>query len=203
MTASLREVATYSRRTVNAHVTVVVCCYHWTMGRTIVLSDEAGNAIGSMDLLKAHTGRGSLHRAFSVYVWNPKRTKLLLQRRSEKKMLWPGIWANTCCSHPFENESSLDAGQRRLNEEMGIVCALNEGLAFVYRAEDPAGRGVEHEYVRILTSTIEESAHLSPDPEEVAEWKWMDLSALHRDFRKHPDLYAPWLKIGLEKVLNG
>ena len=149
---------------------------------------------------RAHTGNGTLHRAFSVYVFNTEKTSLLIQKRSEKKMLWPGIWANTCCSHPLQGETALVAGKRRLTEELGFFCDLREGPTFVYRAED-APRGVEHEHVTILLGTAPTDAPIKPDPDEVAQWKWIEVSALFKEFGEHPDSYAPWLKIGLMEIL--
>ena len=86
-------------------------------------------------------------------------------------MLWPLAWANTCCSHPRAGETPAAAGRRRLMEEMGVECDLAVGPAFVYRAEDPAGRGVEHEYDVLLAGTTD--ADPVPDPSEVAAWAWV------------------------------
>jgi isopentenyl-diphosphate delta-isomerase len=174
--------------------------YDATMIRTVTVVDEKNHALGTEEIIKAHTGTGTLHRAFSVYVFNPEKTSLLIQQRSRKKMLWPNIWANTCCSHPFEGETAIAAGKRRLTEELGFSCELQEGRAFVYRAED-ATRGVEHEHVTILIGSAGNDIAVKPDPDEVAEWKWTTVSALLKAFDSHPDIYAPWLKIGLMNIL--
>lgn len=173
------------------------------MERTVTLVDTEGNAIGTAGLLEAHTGEGKLHRAFSVYVFSPEHSSLLIQKRSKKKMLWPDIWANTCCSHPFEGEGPVAAGQRRLQEELGIECPLRElrGAAFVYRAEDP-GRGVEHEYDILLTGTLPVSTPVQHNPDEVDAWEWIRIEDLMDEMEAHPDEYAPWLHIGLPKVLD-
>src|SRR4051812_39991646 len=92
--------------------------------RTVTLVDEQGSPIGVSEIVDAHTGHGKLHKAFSVYVFRNDGKEILIQQRSDKKMLWPMIWANTCCSHPFENESSSDAGERRLREELGFTTTL-------------------------------------------------------------------------------
>ena len=113
--------------------------------RQVILCDESGRPTGTADLVSAHTGAGQLHLAFSVYVFSPDRRSILVQQRAAGKTLWPLAWANTCCSHPRAGEAPIDAGRRRLMEEMGIACDLAAGPAFVYRAEDPAGRGVEHD----------------------------------------------------------
>lgn len=172
------------------------------MSRTVTLVDENGTRLGEEDLLKAHTGMGSLHLAFSVYVFDPSKKKILIQRRSQEKMLWPTIWANTCCSHPFAGESPSEAGERRMLEELGVRTPLTEGPRFVYRADDPWGTGVEHEYVTILIGTLDQSTHLRPDPMEVAEAKWVNIDELQSDMTNEPHLYAPWFHIGLRKVVD-
>lgn len=170
------------------------------MKRTVTLVDEQNHPLGEAEIIAAHTNGGQLHRAISVYVFNPEKSMLLIQQRSKGKMLFAGIWANTCCSHPFENETAVQAGTRRLKEEMGIDCTLAEAGGFVYRAEDPHGHGTEHEYDILLTGTRDPKAAVLPDPKEVAAWKWVTLNDLRAAIEKDPDAYAPWLKIGLPKL---
>src|SRR5215204_3099522 len=166
--------------------------------RQVITCDEAGRPTGAADILTAHTGAGQLHLAFSVYVFSPDRRRVLLQQRAAGKMLWPLAWANTCCSHPRAGETPAEAGRRRLKEELGLDCDLEVGPAFVYRAEDPAGRGVEYEYDILLTGTT--TATPTPDPTEVAAWEWVDLDFLRRDLRDRPERYAPWFHQGLPLV---
>jgi len=167
----------------------------------VILVNEKGEKIGMSDVLEAHTGKGKLHKAFSVYVFRNKRRELLVQRRSRKKMLWPYVLANTCCSHPKEGETPREAGERRLKEEMGFTCTLEEGPSFVYRKEDPAGRGVEHEHVTILLGDVTD-AKVVPDPEEVAAYEWADVKKLPEDMEKNAEAYAPWFPIGLQKIAS-
>ncbi len=175
--------------------------YNAAMLRTVIATDEYGNDLGDVGLLAAHTGTGTLHRAFSVYVFNPERTKMIIQKRSDKKMLWPLIWANTCCSHPMRGETAGEAGERRLKEELGFSVPLQEGTSFVYRAVDPSGKGLEHEYDTILTGIASENIVLEPNPDEVSEWKWIDLQSLQIDMQEHKDFYAPWFHLGLSKAI--
>jgi isopentenyl-diphosphate delta-isomerase len=170
------------------------------MAKQVILCDERGQPHGSADMVAAHTGAGQLHLAFSVYVFSPDRSLLLIQQRSRHKMLWPLVWANTCCSHPRQGETAIEAGERRLREEMGITCALNHGPEFVYRAVDPAGRGVEYEYDVILFGNF--AGEVSPDPDEVAACKWIELERLQHDMRAEPEKFAPWLHLGLPKVIS-
>jgi isopentenyl-diphosphate Delta-isomerase len=168
--------------------------------RHVIVCDETGRPTGTAEIIAAHTGAGKLHLAFSVYVFSPDRRSLLIQQRSGEKLLWPLIWANTCCSHPREGEDFIVAAQRRLREEMGLTCDLSRGPEFVYRAVDQQGRGVEHEFDVILLGT--HYANPVPDPAEVADWKWADLGELQRDMRDRPDMYAPWFHLGLPRALG-
>lgn len=172
------------------------------MNRTVTLTDEKGAALGEMEIIAAHTNGGTLHRAISVYVFDASKTMLLLQQRSEEKLLFAGLWANTCCSHPFPEESAKAAGERRLMEEMNFGCSLTEGPAFVYRADDPNGKGTEHEYDIILTGISDPTMPIEPNPKEVADWKWVEIDELKADMKEHPENYAPWFHLGLPKVLT-
>ena len=169
--------------------------------RTVTLVDESGRTTGKADILEAHTGAGKLHKAFSVYVFRNSRQDILIQQRSKKKMLWPLIWANSCCSHPFEEESPSQAGERRLREELGLTLTLSPVADFVYRAEDP-GHGVEHEHVTILRGDTASATMVTPNPDEIENWKWVNVDQLQADMKKDPDLYAPWFHQGLAILLS-
>lgn len=177
--------------------------YHVRMERTVILVDHENREIGTAQLLAAHASPGRLHRAFSVYVFTRNKLQLLIQQRSGKKLLWPGYWANTCCSHPFPGEEMLVAGKRRLREELGFeIPLLVEGPSFEYQAEDPFGSGAEHELVTTLTAETARNIDVRANPEEVQAWKWEDVDVLLRAFDEHPERYAPWLPLGLRKILN-
>jgi isopentenyl-diphosphate delta-isomerase len=168
--------------------------------RTVTLVDERNHAIGVEELVAAHTGDGKLHRAFSVYVFRHAGREILIQKRSVRKMLWPCIWANTCCSHPFDGENAVAAGKRRLHEELGFSCDLKPACTFVYRAEDPAGRGVEHEHVTVLVGVADEAVAVCANPDEVEEWRWADVDELRRAMNDTPADYAPWFHLGMKGI---
>ncbi|PIR53087.1 isopentenyl-diphosphate delta-isomerase [Candidatus Peregrinibacteria bacterium CG10_big_fil_rev_8_21_14_0_10_49_10] len=168
--------------------------------RQVILTDTKGNQTGLSEIMQAHTGEGKLHRAFSVYIFRKQGTEILMQKRSSKKMLFPLLWANTCCSHPFPDEAMMDAAQRRLQEECGLTCDLKVAGTLVYRAEDPEGRGVEHEHVTLLRGD-DPVSEPKPDSEEIEEIKWMPVEDLLTDMEEHPKKYAPWFHLGLQKLL--
>lgn len=167
----------------------------------VILVAEDGSPTGTAEIVAAHSGAGLLHKAFSIYVFRNRQEEILIQRRSKKKMLWPGIWANTCCSHPRNGESPVAAGTRRLQEELGFTTALRESGSFIYRAEDPHGRGVEHEHVTILLGETEHPT-IHANPEEVMEWQWISVDALRADMQRHPEQYAPWFHLGLTRIFQ-
>lgn len=160
----------------------------------VILVDEQDNEIGLMPKMEAHE-KAVLHRAFSVFVLNDKN-ELMLQQRALHKYHSPGLWTNTCCSHQRQGESNIEAGKRRLQEEMGFQVALKESVSFIYKA--PFDNGLtEHEYDHVLLGYSNESPSINPD--EVASWKWMDIAAVKYDIEQQPELYTAWFKIIFDK----
>jgi len=160
----------------------------------VILVDEQDNEIGLMPKMEAHE-KAMLHRAFSVFVLNDKN-ELMLQQRALHKYHSPGLWTNTCCSHQRQGESNIDAGRRRLQEEMGFQVDLKETVSFIYKA--PFDNGLtEHEYDHVLVGYSNEAPSINPD--EVASWKWMDVAAVKEDIDKQPELYTAWFKIIFDK----
>lgn len=171
--------------------------------RQVVLTDEEGNQTGLAEIMAAHTGEGQLHRAFSVYIFSEDNQQILVQQRAAQKMLFGLLWANTCCSHPFPDEDTLEAGERRLMEECGFSVPLEMKDAFVYKAEDPNGNGIEYEHDTLLLGHANLETALHPDPEEIAQLVWRKVSDVLEEMERHPDMYAPWFKIGLPKIVHG
>lgn len=160
----------------------------------VILVDKSDHQIGLMPKLEAHQ-KGELHRAFSVFILNSK-SELMLQQRALHKYHSPGLWTNTCCSHQRDGESNVDAGKRRLMEEMGFTTSLQEVLSFIYKA--PFDNGLtEHEYDHVLIGRHEEEPKINP--EEVASWKWMPLDEVDRDLKNNPETYTVWFKIIFER----
>lgn len=168
----------------------------------VLLSAEDGTIMGTADRSAAHASPGMLHRAFSVFVFRKGRAEMLIQQRSKEKTLFPLLWANTCCSHLREGEMLPDAAQTRLHQELGFTCPLKEGPSFVYRADDPEGRGTEYEYDTILTGTIAGDPPLKPDPAEVNAVKWISTEELTKDMHLHPLEYAPWFHLALPMIMR-
>ncbi len=171
------------------------------MTRTVTLVDPQGTILEECPILEAHASPGKLHRAFSAYVFSQDGKEVLLQRRHDGK-LFGGMWANTCCSHPFPGESAVDAGQRRVREELGLNVGLTEHGWFIYQADDARGIGSEHEQDILLKGSIDRKTPVNADPSEVAEWKWITITDLQKDMQEHPKNYAPWFHIGLPKILE-
>lgn len=156
----------------------------------VILVNKKDEPIGLMEKMEAHR-KALLHRAFSVFIFNDKN-ELMLQQRAAEKYHSPLLWANTCCSHQREGESNLDAGKRRLQEEMGFVCNLKESFSFIYKA--PFDNGLtEHELDHVMIGHFNEAPTINPD--EVESYKWMSLGAVQDDIKKNPEIYTEWFKI--------
>ena len=156
----------------------------------VVLVDEEDNQIGLMPKMEAHL-KGKLHRAFSIIIFNSDR-KILLQKRASTKYHTPNLWSNTCCSHQREGEDNTNAGKRRLNEEMGFVTNLYNFSSFIYRVEFSNGL-IEHENDHIMLGVFDGTP--KPNPNEVDEWKWIDIDILVEDMQINPDHYTAWFMI--------
>ena len=156
----------------------------------VILVDKEDNQIGLMPKMEAHL-KGKLHRAFSIIIFNSDR-KILLQKRASTKYHTPNLWSNTCCSHQREDEDNIDAGKRRLNEEMGFVTNLYNFSSFIYRVEFSNGL-IEHENDHIMLGVFDGTP--KPNPNEVDEWKWIDIDILVEDMQINPDHYTAWFMI--------
>lgn len=163
------------------------------MNDKLILVDEEDNTIGFEEKLNCHLGDGKRHRAFSVYILNNKN-ELLIQKRADDKLLWPGYWANSCCSHPRKGESRVDAAKRRLIEELGFTCDVKMLFKYKYQAKFK-NVGSENEYNAVLFGIY--NGEVKPNPSEVAEWKWVSLNWLKKDIINNKNKYAPWFLIAL------
>jgi isopentenyl-diphosphate delta-isomerase len=156
----------------------------------VILVNEKDEPIGLMNKMEAHE-KAVLHRAFSVFVLNDKN-EVMLQQRAHHKYHSPLLWTNTCCSHQRAGETNLQAGKRRLYEEMGFNAELKELFHFIYKA--PFDNGLtEHELDYVMIGYSNEVPSINP--EEVESWKWMKIEDIKEDMIQNPALYTIWFKI--------
>lgn len=164
--------------------------------RWVEIVNEQGEFRGASPVEEAHTPPGRLHRAFSVLLYDATR-QVLVQRRAETKKRFPGLWANSCCSHPGPGEDLAEAASWRVRTELGMcVTGLAEVGAFTYRATDPVSGSIEREYDHVLVGLADGEPHA--DPDEIAEWRWADPEWLRADLRVRPRKYAPWFAAVLD-----
>ena len=163
----------------------------------VVLVDRNDNPMGLMPKLEAHE-KGVLHRAFSVFILNQKG-QLMLQRRALDKYHSPGLWTNTCCSHPRESESNIEAGLRRLKEEMGFTTPLKPMFSFIYKSKFDNGL-TEHEFDHVLLGYYDKQPFINTI--EVSDWKWMSLDKIILEIKNKPEDFTVWFKIIFERFFN-
>lgn len=156
----------------------------------VILVNENDEQIGLMEKLEAHE-KAVLHRAFSVFVLNDKN-EVMLQQRAHHKYHSPLLWTNTCCSHQREGETNIQAGTRRLQEEMGFSTELKELFHFIYKA--PFDNGLtEHELDHVMIGYYNNEPNINLD--EVESWKWMSIEAIRDDIQTQSENYTVWFKI--------
>ncbi len=156
----------------------------------VILVDTNDEPLGVMEKIEAHE-RALLHRAFSVFIVNDKN-EIMLQQRAASKYHSPLLWTNTCCSHQRLGETNIQAGKRRLQEEMGFETNLKELFHFIYKA--PFDNGLtEHEFDHVMIGKYNEAPKINK--EEVENWKWMAIDEIKESMQTNPALYTEWFKI--------
>ena len=163
----------------------------------LILVDEADRRLGHLSKEACHQGRGVLHRAFSLLIFNG-RGELLVQQRAPSKRLWPLYWSNSCCSHPRITESMEVATRRRLHEELGIRCALHFLFKFQYHAQFDE-TGAEHELCSVFIGRCDATVDVNRG--EIHDWRWISQDVLQRHMSgSDRSLYTPWFALEWAKI---
>ena len=147
-----------------------------------------------VEKLEAHQ-RGLRHKAVSVFI--TRGNEILLQQRAAGKYHTPGLWANTCCTHPAWDEAPDVCAIRRLDEELGITELIPDfRQQLEYRAE--VGNGlIEHEVVDVFLAPAPDDLWIEPNPDEVMATRWVSYPDLLAEVERHPEHFTPWLRIYL------
>lgn len=156
----------------------------------LILVDKNDVQTGQMAKIEAHR-KGLLHRAFSVFIFN-LQGMLLLQQRALCKYHTPGLWSNTCCSHPFPGEEVKTAAMRRVNEELGITTDLTFLFKMTYKYDFYNGL-TEHEVDHVFVGYTDSLPIINKN--EVNDYKYISLEELKINMELHPEKYTPWFRI--------
>jgi isopentenyl-diphosphate delta-isomerase len=157
----------------------------------LILVDADDREIGHRSKAACHDRGGLLHRAFSLFVFNP-RGELLLQRRAADKRLWPMYWSNSCCSHPRRGETMDEAVNRRLYQELRIRCDLSYLYKFEYHACFGEA-GSEHELCWVYAGCSDDRVRANRN--EIAAWRFVGADALDTELQARPDRFTPWFQL--------
>jgi len=166
-----------------------------TVAKDVILVNEADQVVGAMEKMEAHR-KGLLHRAFSVFIFNSKG-EMLLQQRAHNKYHSPGLWTNACCSHPAPGESTLEAAEQRLLEEMGFITPLQKVFEFTYKAEFDNGL-TEFEYDHVFAGTWD--GLIAPQKEEVSDYCFKTMEEIQSSLLSHPQKYTAWFHIAFPRI---
>ncbi len=163
----------------------------------VILVDEHDNQIGTEEKIEAHR-QAKLHRAFSIFIFN-EQEQIMMQQRAFSKYHSGGLWTNTVCSHPRPGETTDAAAHRRLQEEMGFDCDLEEKFSFIYKVALDKGLS-EHEFDHVFVGKYNDEPILNR--EEAESFAWMSVPELKEDIKNHPEKYTEWLKIIFAQYLK-
>jgi isopentenyl-diphosphate Delta-isomerase len=163
---------------------------------SLILVDEADHGVGHLSKALCHEGRGILHRAFSLLIFNG-HGELLIQRRSASKRLWPLYWSNSCCSHPRSAETIEMAIHRRLYEELGLRCPLHFLFKFQYQAQFDE-TGAENELCSVFIGRSSEPVMI--DDDEISAWRWVSPAALEQEMAEGAGNFTPWFMLEWARV---
>ena len=164
----------------------------------LILVDERDGQLGLGEKMAVHR-EGRLHRCFSIFVFNALG-EALLQKRAVLKYHSGGLWTNACCGHPTNGEDTVNAAHRRLREEMGFDCDLEEVLSFTYRASLDNGL-IEHEFDHVFTGRYDGA--VLPNPREADDYKWIPVKELMQAIQQNPEQYTVWSRIAFELLTYG
>lgn len=166
-------------------------------GERVILVNDDDTERGTEEKIAAHENGGTLHRAFSVFIFDDQG-RTMLQRRAKGKYHFGGLWTNTACGHPRPGETAPEAGRRRLAEEMGLDAELTPAGTFTYNAHDPASGLTEHELDHVLIARSSQEPTLNPA--EAEDWRWVTLDELERELEASPEAFTPWFPLAWEQA---
>lgn len=163
---------------------------------SLIVVDEQDRILGYRSKAECHDDDGILHRAFSIFIFDPEM-QLLIQKRAAQKRLWPLYWSNSCCSHPRKGEELEIALQRRLDEELGLTTPLKFLFKFQYHARYQDS-GSEREVCSVFAGKSNRT--IAANPNEIAEWRFVDINHLEENIHKNPEHFSPWFKMEWERI---
>ena len=164
----------------------------------LILVDSNDNAVGEMLKADCHRGGGTLHRAFSLFIFNASN-RLLVHRRADSKPLWGGFWTNSCCSHPRVGETMEEAIARRSEEELGFKTAMR----FIYKFEYIAhfkDIGTEHELCSVFIG--EYGGEPNINSEEISDYCWLNAAEVDLLLADHQQPTTPWFAMEWQQLKN-
>lgn len=156
----------------------------------VVLVNEQDEVIGVADKVDAHRGEALLHRASSVFLFRVKnnQVKLLIQQRSDHKIVGQRQWANTCCGNVWPGEAYEQCARRRLSHELGITqVELIPLVKFQYQVACNAEFS-EREIDQLYAGWYD--GEIKPNATEVIAVEWVDWQSVVAGTLDYAQ--APW-----------
>ena len=128
--------------------------------------------------------RGLMHRSAQVLLFNSSG-ELFLQKRSQGKDEFPGLWDSSAAGHVDPGEDYIDCARRELAEELGIDEPVE--LQALFRFSASADTGWEH--CSVFRCVYDGPLRLQED--EVDEGKWLPPSEMDRLVNDSDSMLTP------------
>jgi isopentenyl-diphosphate delta-isomerase len=164
------------------------------MAKDIQIVNENDEPVGSATSADARA-KGLYHRIARV-ILKDENGRILSQRRSATKSLYPNLWTDSASGHVDEGESYEVAIKRELKEEIDIDADMSFLGKFLTRhindgKETPVFNGV-------FEGVIPSSTKFILDPIEVSDIKWFEPGELKISIAEHPEDFT----IGFIEVIE-
>lgn len=189
----------------------------YIMKKELILVNTNDQVVGYGDKLPIHKA-GLLHRAFSLFIYSKEEKKFLLQKRCKQKYHSGGKWSNSCCSHPYKNETWYESLQRSASDELNLTLDIHKEIncdsirepkyiddnlffagTFIYYSDYNELSEHEFDYVFIYVMDSDKQ-NINFNKSEVSAIKWQTLSDIDEWIAKCPNDFSSWFDNALHLV---
>ncbi len=139
--------------------------------------DQNGGFTGQTATRSKCHSQGLWHRGIVVFITSPDGQKVLLQKRSKNKKLWPDMWDVAVGGHVDAGEFSYQAALRETAEELGIKLQPQDLIHIgSTTSETIEGDIINRHFNDFFVAHLDlDPSKITIQPEEVQEVKWISV----------------------------
>ncbi len=151
--------------------------------------DSSDSVMFTLERSKIHQ-LGLCHRAVHVLIFSNKKSprKILLQKRSSAKDLFPNLYTTSCSGHVDSGETYQTAFVREMREETGLNVEFSQAR-FIGKIKPCRETG--NEFTAVYEFVCAENSKFAYNLDEVAALEWLDEDEFVRKIETSPELFTP------------